>query len=395
MFFWSSREIKLQIGSVPNAIKDSRELRELDRDFSRNLNELKNSLLKLNEGFSALNAATSENKYSNIVKQRFCARSIELLHGLVYPETILSAADFYDVMKARINELSSLSIKEFKHLHMFKAEMKAVATVIKAVENDIRSIERILNYPVSKDAIKTGKNLTDIKNLQSSVSAGDEQIKIIISGINEAEKVLQSQRKEMQQALQSGEYMRLRTIRSEMDKLAHNAKTIETKISEEFASLDRIFRKFSHIDSYEQELVDKYIDDSFSAFLDDEDGKIKIILDKMRIAVETGKIENKKHQKLLDVMRSMSLFESLRRQYKELKKRQGEMANDIPPIESELERLRNDIVSSEQTLVKLRRYLETKNRNKEMMIKKLEELNNELANSASAVLGKKVIIIDS
>ena len=127
-----------------------------------------------------------------------------------------------------------------------------------------------------------------------------------------------------------------------------------------------------------------------------EEGKIKIILDKMRIAIETGKIpiESKKHQKLLDILRSMSLFESLRHRYKETKNHLEEMTNDMPSIEGDIQRLKSEIESEERAVAKLRKELENNNARKNAAMQKIEELKDELASAVSEILGKKVTIVN-
>lgn len=394
MFFWKNKDVKLQIGDVQNAIKESRDIRELDKDFSHAISKLREDFSSLNESIDALNSKTSDNKYSNIVKNKFCTRGKEILDGIEYPKSITSAGNFHDTMKEKLSELSSLNIKEFRHLSAFKEEMKAVAENIKSAENSTASIGKILNYPVSKNVIELVKSLAEIKKLELVITETEEQIKGINENIARTEELIKAKRKGLQNALQSSDYMRAEMMRKEIEKMRRDARTIETKISEEFASIERIFRKFSHSNAYEKELVDKYIDDGFAAFLDDEEGKIKIILDKMRIAVETGKIEeDRKYQKLLDIIRSLSLFESLRRQYKEIKSQQVEMANEVPAVEKDIELLKREIESAEHTVTKMQRDLELKNKSIGTAMQELEGLKGELTNSVSGILGKKVILV--
>jgi len=392
--FWNNKEIRLPVDKLQNAIKESREIRELDKNFFRSVSELRNNLSRLYDSISALNSKTTENKYSNIVKNKFCARSMELLNGVEYPESIVTAEDFCDTLRDKLDELASLNIKEFRHLNAFKEEMKSVAEGIKIAGNNVNTIGQILNYPVSKRAAEVWKTIEEMKNLESAIADMENQINSINSRIDETEKILKMKRKELQQALQSSDYMRAEMVRKEMEKLKQNAKTIETKISEEFASIERIFRKFAHFNTYEKELVDKYISDGFAAFLDDEEGKIKIILDKMRIAVETGKIpiESRKHQKLLDIIRSMSLFESLRRQYKEIKSQLEQLMSDMPSVEKDIGRLNSEIEDGEHAIVKLRKELESRNKSIDEAIRKVEELKGDLVDSVSGILGKKVVI---
>lgn len=394
--FWGSKEIKLHLSDIQSTIQGAREIRDVDKDFSNALTELRNDLLALRESVYALNSMASENKYSNVVKNKFCARANEIVEGIEYPESIFLADGFHESMKNKMTELGSLNIKEFKHLQMFKNEMKAIADNIKSVEGSIDNIGKLLNYPISRNAIKTGKILTAIKGEESSIATAEEQIKNIALKITEAGESITIKRKSLSQALQSNEYMRAEMMRKEIDILKLNEKTIETKISEEFASIDRIFKKFAHYNTYEKELVNKYIDNSFAAFLADEEVKIKIILDRMRIGIETGKIaiENKKYHRLLDIIRSMSLFESLRRQYRELKNQQVEMTNDMPAVENDIRRLRGEIEDEESTIAKLRKDIELRNKNIAAGKQKLEAMRSELAGFVSEILGKNAVIIN-
>ena len=76
MFFWKNKEVKLQIGGIPSAIKES--IKDLDKNFSHAVSRLREDFSSLNESINALNSMASENKYSNIVKNKFCARGKEL-----------------------------------------------------------------------------------------------------------------------------------------------------------------------------------------------------------------------------------------------------------------------------------------------------------------------------
>jgi len=128
--------------------------------------------------------------------------------------------------------------------------------------------------------------------------------------------------------------------------------------------------------------------------MEDEDCKIRVILEKMRSLMEAGEIEvdAKKHQKLLDILRLLSLFGSLKRQYKDLGKQKEELLNEMPGIETEIEKLRSAIESEEHEIIMLRRELQSKNSAIAADAQQLEELKQELVNSMSEILGKTVIV---
>ncbi len=394
MFGFGNSEIKLRLDEVRKRIEDSRELRGLDRDFLQRVNGFKSSAAALLQGINALSAKSSENKYSDIVKGKFCARASELLGGIEYPESILDAEGFQISTGKMLGEFGAMSIKEFRHLHAFKDGMKTIADGVKALENSAAEIGKVLQYPVSRNAMKIGAVLSSIEECESSINKLQTQAADIIEKISGIEELLKAKRKDVQKMMESSEYTRAEAMRNEMEKLNRNARTIEVKISEEFSQIERIFRKFSHISDYEIELVKKYTDDGFAAFLDDEDGKIKIILDRMRIAVESGKItiEEKKRHKLMDIMRSMSLFESLAAQYKEMKSRISSMSADIPPVEQDIERLQSGIESGEHSIARLRKDVDSREKNISASLQKISELRNELAVSTERVLGKKVVL---
>ncbi len=393
MFGWNDREMKLRLENVPDAVRGHKELRGLEREFAKLVDELRKNISRLSDSVNALGSMASGSKYSDNVKNRFCMRANELLQ-ISYPESILDAGKFHDDAKARLGELGSINIKEFRHLAAFKDDMKFVADGLKSAENAVSEIGKILDYPVSRNAMGTMSIIASIGGCEKSAAGMQEDRERILSRIGEAEGALKLKRKELQQALASGEYMRAEMMENEIERLNRNTKTIETKISEEFSHMDRVFRKFSHINSYESELVKKYIDDGFAAFLGDEDNKIKIILDKMRTEAGKLSIEGKKLQKLTDILRSMSLFSSLRNQYKELKNRVGEMSADMPPIKRDVERLQSEVSSIEGEIVKLKKDAESKNKNIAALNEKIVSLKAELADSAEKVLGKKVILVE-
>jgi chromosome segregation ATPase len=188
--FWNNKEIRLPVDKLQNVIKESREIRELDKNFFRSVSELRNNLSRLYDSISALNSKTTENKYSNIVKNKFCARSMELLNGVEYPESIVTAEDFCDTLRDKLDELASLNIKEFRHLNAFKEEMKSVAEGIKIAGNNVNTIGQILNYPVSKRAAEVWKTIEEMKNLESAIADMENQINSINSRIDETEKIL-------------------------------------------------------------------------------------------------------------------------------------------------------------------------------------------------------------
>jgi hypothetical protein len=387
---FKSETLRVELDDIPPFL-ESKEIKKRQKAF---LERMKSDFSALKSILNALASKNSSNSYSNSLKNKFCSRSLAIVESL---EENIGA------YKTAINEISSIDMKEFRHLHAFSDDMKLIAARINSIAKETEEAERFLeSNPLFKKTRASQKKLGTLIAFRNIKETLEKETGNFKNEIAEKEKLLKRKGEEFESFSARDEFKLVESLNEEMKYLEKNKNTISQKIVEEFAGIDRPMRKFRHSKICESMLkeyrdtLDAYIE-SGEALFSDSEFRIKKILEGMKKAVDEKQLdmEEKKYHRLIDILRNAGLLESLRDQHLSLIKKLIQLEEEkgkYGSLFAEKKRYKSEMAELEKTVSSLKKTLEVKTKEKEGAEAKIAAETEELEDMLKEILDREVVI---
>ena len=376
-------------------------------DFLRSRPEISQSLAgasraagAIAEEFASLERLLAEMKseekpdYSNVVKNRFCDRSLEIISQLDKPDSrdYESLTKFLDDARRTINSIGELNIKELRHLYSFKAGMDKIASQIKLIVRSCDRLESLLASEQLKKYDRIEKKIALIDDSSRQIEGMLRQIELTEQEIRSAESAVARKRLQLEEHMRREEFLNMDIISAEINRCRKERDIIKQKIVTELGGMDRIAKKFQHKTASGDQLLKDYIKDPEEAFLKDEDMRIRAILSSLVNMINMKKIELEKKEadKVFSLFRSISFLSVLRGQYFAIEKNIDKLKGDMPlQLVEDKKRYEEEIRTMEKAATSLRKAVE------DIIAKKSvteRELLKEKACLADMLRAEKIIV---
>ncbi|MBI4170900.1 MAG: hypothetical protein HY514_04345 [Candidatus Aenigmarchaeota archaeon] len=385
---FSKEAIEVRADNVPSV------LAELDEKSEKERLEMARSLIaaetrKLDQLLRELSIKQADDNYVTVLKNRFCEKGIQSLSGL--PD---SYDAFITAISRSMNEISSISFKEFRHLQLFKDDMAKIASQIKTIETQLAEFSR--NYHAGSQ-----KKINDALALSDSVQDKEAELVRLNTELQEIEKAIPF----IKEALESDERKfsevsnKLLSIESEVRDIAASLESersiIKQRIGTEFGSIDKLLKKLQHENPKKSALLQDYITNPGNAFIVDENLEIRLVLEELKPALK--KEDPEKHEKVVELLRNIDFYDSLREQYRGLTNK----INDIRESKNQeylpLEKEKNHIILSiEENKTEIQQLLEkrtAKTQEKEKLLHRLATEKAELQLKLAELMQREVRLV--
>ncbi len=379
--------LELDMEGIHDALSGADDRGEKER-LEANKIQVTAEVLKLNSMLEGLSAKRADDNYVNVLKDRFCEKSIKLLQQL--PE---SYDMFISSLSAALKEISGISFKEFRHFHTFKEDMGRIASQIKNVEEKLDVLAK--SYFSS-----SRKKVNYALNLANAVKQKHSELARLETELQEIEKAVPF----LKESLESGE-RKLAEVSNKLDSIAREVheKTasmesersiIKQRIGTEFGSIDRLLKKLQHEDPKKYDFLSDYIRNPGDAFIADESLGIRTVLEELK--VKSRKEDPEKCNKVIELLRNIDFFDSLRQQYKGIAERIMELrefrGDEIRPLEKEKNHLLMSIEESRAEIAQLMERRNIKSGERENIIQAVAREKAELTERLQDLLQREVVL---
>jgi len=338
--FKKSGPEKVNINQLSNFLekKFQNEIATAGEKMKKSVSDITESLDGLKKLFYGLKKKNYEptkekkeifDEYSTNVKNRFCDRSTEIINQIPYPEISYdNVLKFLDSVGEKIKQISDINFKEFRHLHAFRSELKEIASCIKNLETKIK---------ISREAMEKFQNVKKINILKQETI----HLKKLIQDTEDTEKRTYELKNELIENEKSNEkknfefssflktfeeYEKLRNTENELEK---EKSLVKMKITTAFSGLDKVLRKFKHIEKKQQQIIDDYIKNPADAFLSDGEMEIRQIIQKIKEISQEIEMDEKKHKNIFFLEFEIENLVSYKNQIKDIEKKIKETRRDI------------------------------------------------------------------
>jgi len=309
----------------------------LSNEFKADLEEAKKKISTMVEEifreFSLLKALLNELKekqhdvvFANSVKNKFCCRSIELIESLEKPEINYKALiSFLEKSEYIINDISNIGFREMLHLRAFKKQMDSIAAKTKLIINKNKIAKDFINTDTLLEKLdKLDDKIKSIKNTQETINALNQYIMTAEKDIANSENELKEKKQQLDAFLKNDAFLKMNSIRTELEALEKNKGRVKQKIATEFSGIEKVLKRYQHsgfATREEEKIINDYLTSS-DAFLLDEKLEIGALLEKVRQKIDSKELdaEEKRYNKLLYILKEISSIASLRNEYREIKK---------------------------------------------------------------------------
>jgi len=343
-------------------------------------------LSKLRVLLEGLAKKSVTDNYVNVLKDRFCEKGIKLLSSL--PS---DSEKFLEISTQALQEISGISMKEFRHFHAFKDDMGLVAAQVKVSNESLEDFRK--TYHGSRQ-----KKTSDIFKLAQRIRQDQASLGLLEKQINEIEKAIPFIRESLERNERSlaEADKKIGTENSDTDEtissLSSEMSIIKQKISTELGSIDRIFKKIEHESPGKYACLRSYVHNSGQAFLADDDLEIRTILEDAKHEIK--KEDPEKYEKVEDLLRNLDFFESLRQQYKGLETRVAGLKErrdaQMRPLEKEKAHAKTSIEDAQSEISQLLERRSAKNEEKERLVADIARCKAELTEKLRDLMQRDV-----
>lgn len=286
--------------------------------LSRIEDEISGASEGLKKSVQELDSIESSNSFTGSLKSRYCRKAMNAIENMKKPPGgYESKKEFSDSCAAVVKEISDIDIREFRHLGAFSIKMSKISSQISQINRLCSSYASLLSNSRTGDACAAGLMSKSIKLKSEGIVAMKNEAESLKSSYDFLKSRIHSialESSEIREKIEDIEGTKSGMSESEKQKIS-----IETALSTEFGSLERIIRKFMHdcedlVEKNDIETMKRYINDAGDAFLHHDDGSVLMRnLIKMRDAITSGNFScDEKTEKIDRSIRSMDFFISMK-----------------------------------------------------------------------------------
>jgi len=385
---FSKDAVELTLDSVPSAVSGMDDSSEKEKLAAAKLS-VEKDVRKLLSFLQELSIKRADDNYVNVLKDRFCEKGMKLLSVLPEPYE-----EFIAAVQLCTQEVSGISFKEFRHFQAFKDDMNRIASQLKVVDERLEDFRKI--YVSSRQ-----KRINSIVSLANSVKAVHVQVMRLDAELQEIEKAvpfikeaLESDERKLAEASNRVSSMEAET-KEAVSHLESERSIIKQRIGTEFGSIDRLMKKLQHDNPKKYSLLADYISNSGNAFISDEDLQIRTILEDLKAAAR--KEDTEKHEKVLELLRNIDFFDSLRQQYRGLSEKISSIrdakAEELLPMQKEKNHLALSIDEKKAEIAQLLERRTAKAAEKEKLVQSLAVQRVDLAERLQELMQREVKLL--
>ncbi|GEM_PF-6820899 len=385
---FSKDAVELTLDSVPSAVSGLDDNSEKEKLAAAKLS-LDKEAKKLFSFLEELSIKRADDNYVNVLKDRFCEKGIKLLSAL--PE---SYEEFIAGVQLCTQEISGISFKEFRHFQAFKEDMNRIASQLKVIDERLEDFRKL--YVSSKQ-----KRINSIVSLADSAKGVHVQVMRIDAELQEIEKAvpfikeaLESDERKLSEASNKVSSMEAET-KEAVSYLESERAIIKQRIGTEFGSIDRLMKKLHHDSPKKHSLLNDYIANPGNAFISDEDLEIRTILENLKPAAK--KEDPEKYEKILDLLRNIDFFDSLRQQYRGLSEKASSIRDakgeELLPLQKEKSHMALSIDEKKAEITQLLDRRAAKAGEKEKLVQSLAVQRVELAERLQELMQREVRLV--
>jgi len=397
---WLKKIFKREKTREVNLNELNKELKEKEETTKEEINSILKEIKETKKHtFSALETLQHtqlEEKNPQIIsrvdsnRNSYIQQTKRMLENIKTPETITAEIleEFLEETTKKIKDFAERSVKSHQITKYLKGkELAAVSEKIKELTDRLKRLDE-----------KT-KELQKIKTIQKKIEEIDEnaekkktvskEVNIIEKEIKESRKKLDKKEEEKKELKESAEYKEYLELRAKTEQLTKEINKIKSDILNLFSPLQKALRKYSKI-SIEPGIIDRYIQDPYTAFQEDKEIKISEKLQKIDIKTLDIKEKEKKVKKAIEAANKEVLQEikdkdrTIKEELKETKEKisKTDITSRIEQKEKEIKETLNKIKEKEEEFLKKKeiiKNIEEKDIKKEIK-EKYQEITKEKIN---------------
>ena len=393
------KEIKeITLDKIINFVEENKknEIKEVEKRLKREYNEIISSfsgLEKLINDFKNVKELDIISKGSVVAKNNFCDRILGILSNLErsdnYNKFIVSCHKILD-------ELNSISPKQAMHIDFFfRDNMKKITEKIKQIKQSVNDFSEFLDQNILMQIEELKTKIEKIKQNQVRINYIEKNVNDIKNEISE----LEGEKHNMLKDIKIIDNIKLDKINSELENLMTTKKEIEQKIETMFGGVKKSLKKFVYLSNNKKQngLINQYLINASKTFLiNDKEGEIKKILDQIKSENKRFNIDQKRYEKICDLLNNFPELEELRKKYykinndirikKNIVEKEEEIIKESEAVKNQI----NEIKNKGSELKQMEDQLEE---NKNRLIKENESKINDMESIAIYITGIQVKII--
>jgi len=393
------KEIKeITLDKIINFVEENKknEIKEVEKRLKKEYNEIISSfsgLEKLINDFKNVKELDIISKGSVVAKNNFCDRILGILSNLErsdnYNKFIVSCHKILD-------ELNSISPKQAMHIDFFfRDNMKKITEKIKQIKQSVNDFSEFLDQNILMQIEELKTKIEKIKQNQVRINYIEKNVNDIKNEISE----LEGEKHNMLKDIKIIDNIKLDKINSELENLMTTKKEIEQKIETMFGGVKKSLKKFVYLSNNKKQngLINQYLINASKTFLiNDKEGEIKKILDQIKSENKRFNIDQKRYEKICDLLNNFPELEELRKKYYKLnndiriKKNIVEKEEEIIKESEAVKNQINEIKNKGSELKQMEDQLEE---NKSKLMKENESKINDMESIATYISGIQVKII--
>ena len=288
---------------------------------------------------------------------------------------------FVNISLARIPAFNSKFPKEFeKHMNDLAKKIARNIAILKEFHKDETNgvLQEITQ--LEKMSKMIGKQDSEILKMESAKVAIDEifmvkeekkRINEIIASNNKiiksSAKEVEKTQREIQALRKSQEYANLLKLKELVEKQGKDLDLLRDTIIQSFAPFSKAFKKYAHSSKKHRKIIQKYLDNSFEAFIQDKNLEINKALHDLSYDLTNIDIDKKEAEKIVKNMNNLSAarlrelkkqYENLKDVYEKTKKqvRKNNILDDIQKYEELVENLvikKNNLIDDNEGHLKV------------------------------------------
>jgi len=393
------KEIKeITLDKIINFVEENKknEIKEVEKRLKKEYNEIISSfsgLEKLINDFKNVKELDIISKGSVVAKNNFCDRILGILSNLErsdnYNKFIVSCHKILD-------ELNSISPKQAMHIDFFfRDNMKKITEKIKQIKQSVNDFSEFLDQNILMQIEELKTKIEKIKQNQVRINYIEKNVNDIKNEISE----LEGEKHNMLKDIKIIDNIKLDKINSELENLMTTKKEIEQKIETMFGGVKKSLKKFVYLSNNKKQngLINQYLTNASKTFLiNDKEGEIKKILDQIKSENNRFNIDQKRYEKICDLLNNFPELEELRKKYYKLNddiKIKKNIVEKEEEIIKESEAVKNQINEIKNKGSELKQMEDQLEENKSKLIKENESKINDMESIATYISGIQVKII--
>lgn len=388
----SIKEVDLNVEEIGDWFKKntSNEIETLKEDIKTQLEIITNEINTLSaflDDFHSRELANQQIPQKAIItvkgnKENYIQKTHRLLKDIncerILSTDIKQVETYIKNANQKLTEYTNSTEKAFIILQEFyKDDMRNIIENIKQIHSAISVIESTINSDKLKVINQTAVEIKDYKQGLDDEKEGAKKLASLETQRNEVETQKQKQENKRKEIITSTHYQDYKGTYEEKEKTHEKQKNLERKVREAFAPIDAALRKYER-NAQDSNLIKKYLESPFEALKSDLTLKIIEILEKLKLAIESGEVElkDKKKENALDTIAKLdqAFFDEIknedfmineRRKSVEEKIAKNQIMSNLSEIDYHLEHLDNKLKKIDEETERLKKRMADFDKKKE------------------------------